>query len=1060
MLKTMCAVLASTTLFSSLFTVSAAETTISENPVDEPNWTVDEGKFEEIEVTYKQASSYYVVIPKTIILDRTKQGKYSVKVSGDIDANQHVYVAPVDGIADTENIDFYMEDQALSNRKADVVANVTQNKIYWNSEDVTNGYEETNNIVSAPNLTAGTWRGIFQIEIRLESIAGHVHDYVDGVCTGCGEKDPNHEHSYVESITKEPTCTEAGEKKLTCSCGDTRTETIPAKGHNFVDGECTDCHEKDSGYHEHSYTEVITKEPTCTEAGEKTYTCDCGDNYTEEIPAKGHHYGDDDRCTDCGELNPDHIHSYIEKVTKEPTCTEMGEKTYSCDCGDSYTEEIPAKGHHYGDDDKCIDCGELNPDHVHDEDCAVCGHIHKYVNGKCNCGEIDPKHTHDVGANETCTICGHTHRFVDGKCDCGEVDPNHTHNYKETIEKEAICTDLGKKTYTCDCGDSFVEAIPAIGHNYVDGVCTNCGLKEIKVGSMETRKIAGKTLDFICVDEAYVDAAGEEKGALFIATSIISGTELSMGSSLWFDKSWSTNSVRSKLNGNTSDLSNLVSVDTTPYKAYSKVISGSYTMGSIGYYGTASDYYTSANTSDKVFILSLEEAIRYDKVTINGKNVFVMWDLNCDGTNDYASSSKGKYGYYLRTPKSGTSSSDKKCYAIKFGGTVVFASDTNYGIRPCYVKDAGSFSHEHSYDDGVITREATCTSAGERTYSCYCGDSYTEIIPAAGHSYDNPDRKCTVCGEVIAPAEAINGWNYTLSDGIVTLNYYIGSETDVVVYNNYEIDGKIYKTQLSNNKGNGSAYMFNGMNNCKNIESITFCRDIDTSNLTNIGAMFYNCSSLTYLDIRGFDTSNVTNMASMFNYCSSLKNLDVSSFDTGNVTNMSYMFAECSSLTDLDVSSFDTGKVTSMASMFQHCESLSILNISGLDTSNVTDMGHMFTSCSSLKNLDVSSFDTSKVTNMGNMFADCLSLTSLDVNNFDTSLVKFMPDMFNGCASLTVLDLSSFNTKRVTTMHQMFASCYNLKTIYITNGKWNEDLTGDAVYQMFANCGTSSFTYK
>lgn len=34
----------------------------------------------------------------------------------------------------------------------------------------------------------------------------------------------------------------------------------------------------------HKYTESITKEPTYTEAGEKTYTCDCGHSYTEEIP--------------------------------------------------------------------------------------------------------------------------------------------------------------------------------------------------------------------------------------------------------------------------------------------------------------------------------------------------------------------------------------------------------------------------------------------------------------------------------------------------------------------------------------------------------------------------------------------------------------------------------------------------------------------------------------------------------------------------------------------------------------------------------------------------------
>ncbi len=40
--------------------------------------------------------------------------------------------------------------------------------------------------------------------------------------------------------------------------------------------------------HEHSYTSAVTKNPTCTEAGVKTFTCSCNDSYTESIPALGH----------------------------------------------------------------------------------------------------------------------------------------------------------------------------------------------------------------------------------------------------------------------------------------------------------------------------------------------------------------------------------------------------------------------------------------------------------------------------------------------------------------------------------------------------------------------------------------------------------------------------------------------------------------------------------------------------------------------------------------------------------------------------------------------------
>lgn len=44
--------------------------------------------------------------------------------------------------------------------------------------------------------------------------------------------------------------------------------------------------------HEHNYTEEVTKEATCIEEGEKTFTCECGDTYTEEIPVTGHDFAE------------------------------------------------------------------------------------------------------------------------------------------------------------------------------------------------------------------------------------------------------------------------------------------------------------------------------------------------------------------------------------------------------------------------------------------------------------------------------------------------------------------------------------------------------------------------------------------------------------------------------------------------------------------------------------------------------------------------------------------------------------------------------------------------
>lgn len=114
-------------------------------------------------------------------------------------------------------------------------------------------------------------------------------------------------HDYKATVTKQPTTTEEGIRTYTCTrCNSSYTESIaklPDEKHN------------------HSYTGSITKEATCTEAGVRTYTCSCGDSYTENIPATGH--------------------SYVSKVTKAATTTEEGIMTYTCSkCGHSYTQPI------------------------------------------------------------------------------------------------------------------------------------------------------------------------------------------------------------------------------------------------------------------------------------------------------------------------------------------------------------------------------------------------------------------------------------------------------------------------------------------------------------------------------------------------------------------------------------------------------------------------------------------------------------------------------------------------------------------------------------------------
>ena len=188
-------------------------------------------------------------------------------------------------------------------------------------------------------------------------------------------------------VTKEPTETETGIKTYTCTlCGETKTETIPKLTH------------------EHSYDAVVTA-PTCTEKGYTTHTCACGDSYVDTyVDALGHAW-------DNG------------KVTKEPTETETGVKAFTCTrCGETKTEVIPALSHEHS-----------YKDVVTAPTCTAKG----YTTHTCACG--------DSYVDTYVDALGHA-------WDAGKVT------------KPATETEDGVKTFTCTrCGETKTEVIPAIG---------------------------------------------------------------------------------------------------------------------------------------------------------------------------------------------------------------------------------------------------------------------------------------------------------------------------------------------------------------------------------------------------------------------------------------------------------------------------------------------------------------------------------------------------------------------------------------------------------------------
>jgi len=190
-----------------------------------------------------------------------------------------------------------------------------------------------------------------------------------------------------------------------------------------------------------------------------------------------------------------------------------------------------------------------------------------------------------------------------------------------------------------------------------------------------------------------------------------------------------------------------------------------------------------------------------------------------------------------------------------------------------------------------------------------------------------------------------------------------------------------------------------GVINIDNIENykdiLVYMPKIDTSSVTNMSKMFYDCYSLVSVPL--FDTSSVTTMGSMFYNCYSL--VSVPLFNTSSVTGMYNMFYNCYSLVSVPL--FNTSSVTNMSMMFQGCYSL--VSVPLFNTSSVTDMSMMFQGCYSL--VSVPLFNTSSVIEMGSMFYNCYSLVSVPL--FNTSSVTIMSSMFYKCTSLVYCNLKN-----------------------------------------------------
>lgn len=233
-------------------------------------------------------------------------------------------------------------------------------------------------------------------------------------------------------------------------------------------------------------------------------------------------------CAECG-ATEQHFWKEVEG-TNTATCTEPGVRTVRCSvCGMEKEEEVEAKGHTtdnmwvtppWGHYQKCSVCEEeINRgDHEYvyesgtnweDYICRICDASHGWV---CD-GTPTIKEATCQKIVYHCDSCGYDmtkpgtfdeyHDYVDGVCQyCGAEDPDyvpHEHDYHETYRVDPTCTEDGYVEYTCDCGDTHTDPLPATGHSWGEWTpagdgeevryCGVCGAEDYRTTEADTYSI-------------------------------------------------------------------------------------------------------------------------------------------------------------------------------------------------------------------------------------------------------------------------------------------------------------------------------------------------------------------------------------------------------------------------------------------------------------------------------------------------------------------------------------------------------------------------------------------
>lgn len=545
-------------------------------------------------------------------------------------------------------------------------------------------------------------------------------------------------HWDTGKVTKKPTCTEPGEKTFTCSIcrKTTKKENVPATGHNYASAWTTDI--------------AATCEKTGTESRHCTNENCTATTEPRSIAALGHNWKDNGDetaiCTRNG-CKATHTHAWDSgTITTEPTCTAQGERTYHCIyeengiCTATKTEAVKKLGHNY------ILTKTEAPT------CEKDGVLHD----KCSrCSKTRTKRdTDNLALGHSWTDNG------DGTATCSRegCGKKHTHDLDSgTTTVAPTCTTTGEKEYCCtytNCPYKKTETLKATNHKN----------KETKNYKKPTCQEEGYTGDVYCTD---------------------CGIKLSSGKSTKkYDHDWDRGTVTKEATCKEE--------------------------GSVTY---------RCENCDETETVSIKKTAHNYKImeqkdatcTENGYSIFVCQTCNDKKKEEIVAKGHSKG---IRNKKTAT------CKAEGYTGAT-YCRTCNTLLEEGKVLP----KLEHQWNDGTVTKRATYETAGELTYRCRkCAEKRIISIeklayPKAGTSYTISGNEYKISkpgAEVILVKTSKTTQNATVPAQIYVqgITYKVTSIGAKAFNNNKNLTKVTIGTNII--KINSNAFF-----NCKNLKTVT-----------------------------------------------------------------------------------------------------------------------------------------------------------------------------------------------------------------------------------------------